>query len=116
VRLISDGMGLNLLTVDDMFQQNRNRAVQRAFDAVREAMDAMIDTEERHIDLDQWLLTKELMMLEDKPVPERTADEWTRIHEIIDNMQYNDYLAEKCQEIRREVSEWRSKARSVRSP
>lgn len=116
VRLISDGMGLNLLTVDDMFQQNRNRAVQRAFDAVREAMDAMIDTEERHIELDQWLLTKELMMLEDKPVPERTADEWTRIHEIIDNMQYNDYLAEKCQEIRREVSEWRSKARSVRSP
>ena len=112
VREINDRMGLGLLTVDNMFVQSRRQKIQRICDQIRDAMDAIIDTRERMIDREQRFLTKWLMYIEDKPVRERTAREWTRIQLILDEMQYNDYLLEKAEELRREVSEWRSKARS----
>ena len=115
VRIINDRMGLNLLTADDMFRQSRNQKIQRAFDQIRNAMDAIIDSREEQIEAEQRFLTKWLMYIEDKPIRERTADEWVRRELILEEMKYNDYLAEKAEERRREVSEWRSRARSGKS-
>lgn len=115
VRIINDRMGLNLLTADDMFRQSRNQKIQRAFDQIRNAMDAIIDSREEQIEAEQRFLTKWLMYIEDKPIRERTADEWVRRELILEEMKYNDYLAEKAEELRREVSEWRSRARSGKS-
>lgn len=112
VRVINDRLGLSLLTVDNMFVQSRREKIQRICDQIRAAMDAVITTREDMIEREQQFLTKWLMFIEDKPVRERTAQEWTRIQLILDEMQYNDYLLEKAEELRREVSEWRSKARS----
>jgi hypothetical protein len=81
-------------------------------DDIRRAMDAIIDKKTEFIHRDQVFLTKWLMHIEDKPVPDRTADEWVRIHLILEDMQYNNYLLDRLEEMRREVSEWRSKARS----
>jgi hypothetical protein len=116
VRVINDGMGLGLLTVDNMFRQNAYRSAQRDYDRIREAMDAITDALEKYIDDEQCFLTKWLMYIEDKEVRERTADEWVRRELILEEMQYNDYLSEKVEEMRREVSEWRSRARSGKSP
>ena len=115
VRIINDRMGLNLLTADDMFRQSRNQKIQRAFDQIRNAMDAIIDSREEQIEAEQRFLTKWLTYIEDKPIRERTADEWVRRELILEEMKYNDYLAEKAEELRREVSEWRSRARSGKS-
>ena len=115
VRIINDRMGLNLLTADDMFRQSRNQKIQRAFDQIRNAMDAIIDSREEQIEAEQRFLTKWLMYIEGKPIRERTADEWVRRELILEEMKYNDYLAEKAEELRREVSEWRSRARSGKS-
>ena len=115
VRIINDRMGLNLLTADDMFRQSRNQKIQRAFDQIRNAMDTIIDSREEQIEAEQRFLTKWLMYIEDKPIRERTADEWVRRELILEEMKYNDYLAEKAEELRREVSEWRSRARSGKS-
>ena len=115
VRIINDRMGLNLLTADNMFRQSRNQKIQRSFDQIRNAMDAIIDSREEQIEAEQRFLTKWLMYIEDKPIRERTADEWVRCELILEEMKYNDYLAEKAEELRREVSEWRSRARSGKS-
>lgn len=112
VRIINDQMGLGLLTVENMFQQDRRQKTQRQMDDIRRAMDAIIDKKAEFIHRDQVFLTKWLMHIEDKPVPDRTADEWVRIQLILEDMQYNDYLLDRLEEMRREVSEWRSKARS----
>jgi Mg2+ and Co2+ transporter CorA len=112
VRIINDQMGLGLLTVENMFQQDRRQKTQRQMDDIRRAMDAIIDKKTEFIHRDQVFLTKWLMHIEDKPVPDRTADEWVRIQLILEDMQYNDYLLDRLEEMRREVSEWRSKARS----
>ena len=112
VRVINDRLGLGLLTMDNMFAQDRRQKIQRTLDRIRADMDAIIDTRIRMIDREQCFLTRWLMHIEDKPVRERTAQEWTRIQLILENMKRNDYLLEKCKELRREVSEWRSKARS----
>lgn len=116
VRILNDGMGLNLLTVEDMFSQQTRQKVLRAVDIVRDAFDSYIsearDTTERMLQFD----TKWLQEIEGKPVPERTADEWVRIQLLLEEMQYMEYILDKLDELRKEVSAWRNMARSGRSP
>ena len=112
VRVINDRMGLGLLTVEDMFTQNTRQKTQRIFDQARDAFDMWADAAEKFLWKTQHSLTRWLMEIEGKPAQERTAQEWTRIQLILEEMKYNDYLLERTEEIRREVSQWRSKARS----
>ena len=116
VRILNDGMGLNLLTVDDMFSQQTRQKVLRAVDIVRDAFDSYIsearDATERMLQFD----TKWLQEIEGKPVPERKADEWVRIQLLLEEMQYMEYILDKLDELRKEVSAWRNMARSGRSP
>lgn len=116
VRILNDGMGLNLLTVDDMFSQQTRQKAQRALDIVREAFDGYISEAEEIVDRILQFDTKWLQEIEGKQVPERTADEWVRIQLLLEEMQYMEYILEKLDELRKEVSIWRSKARSGRSP
>lgn len=116
VRIINDGMGLQLLTVEDMFTEGARQKAQRMLDTVRNAMEQYIggleEAANRLLDFD----TKWLLFIEAKPVRERTAEEWTRIQLLLEEMQYTDYLLERLDELRKGVSEWRSKARNGRSP
>ena len=112
VREINDRMGLGLLTVEDMFTQNTRQKTQRIFDQARDAFDMWAKAAEKFLWNTQHLLTRWLLEIEGKPAQERTAQEWTRIQLILEEMKYNDYLLERTEEIRREVSQWRSKARS----
>lgn len=116
VRILNDGMGLNLLTVEDMFSQQARKKAQRSIDTVRDAFDSYIsearDTTDRMLQFD----TKWLQEIEGKPVPERTADEWVRIQMLLEEMQYMEYILDKLDELRKEVSAWRNMARSGRSP
>lgn len=116
VRILNDGMGLNLLTVENMFDQDKQRRIRRAMDGIRDSMNAVIDARMRHIDRMQQFLTKWLQYLEDIPKQERTEKQYTRILLILEEMQYNDYLLDKCDELKLEVSEWRSRIRSGKSP
>lgn len=112
VREINDRLGLGLLTVEDMFTQSARQKTQRIFDQARDAFDMWANAAENFIHRTQHFLTRWLLEIEGKPVQERTAQEWTRIELILEEMKYNDYLLERTEEIRREVSQWRNKARS----
>lgn len=116
VRILNDGMGLQLLTVEDMFAQNTRQQEQRTLDEVRKGFDDYILQAEDYIDRMLYADTKWLLEIEGKPVQERTADEWIRQQLLLEEMQYYDYLLERLDELRREVSKWRNKARSGRSP
>ena len=116
VRIINDGMNLNLLTVDDMFSQNTQKKIRKATDMVVKAFDDYLDCVDATIDRMLQFDTKWLLELEAKPTRERTAIEWTRIQLLLEEMQYFDYMLERTEELRKEVSAWRSKARNGTSP
>lgn len=116
VRILNDGMGLNLLEVEDMFIQQKRQKAQRMIDQVRDAFDDYIVEAENYTERMLEFYTKWLQEIEGIPVPERSADEWARIPWLLEEMQYMEYIMEKLDELRREVSIWRSKARIGRSP
>lgn len=115
VRIINDGMGLNLLMVEDMFSHSNRQKIQRKLDDVKNAFDRCIDDMEEHADRIRLLDTKWLMWLEEKPKEDRTADEWTRIQTLTQELQYYEYLNDKISELREEVRLWRNRARSGKS-
>ena len=116
VRIINDEIGLNLLTVENMFSQNNQARIRKKLDGIRKAMDDYLDGVDDYVDRMLQFNTKWLQYLEDIPVRERTAVQWTRIQLLLELMQYEEYILERTDELRKEVAEWRSRARIGKSP
>ena len=112
VRSINEGLHLGLLEIENMFQRQQRQTVQRALDKIREAMDDAIREAETQTERSLRFLTRWLAVLEDIPVPDRTAEQWTRILMIQEEMQHEEYVQRRLDEIRREVIAWRNKGRS----
>ena len=49
--------------------------------------------------------------IDQKPVPERSADEWTRYLSLRENMKYLEYRLSCLERFRREVRAWRNSKR-----
>ena len=99
-----------------MFSQNNQAKIRKRLDGIRNAMDDYLNGVDDYVDRMLQFNTKWLQELEAIPVRERTAVQWTRIQLILEEMQYEEYILERTDELRKEVAEWRSKARSGRSP
>ena len=104
-------LGLGLVSMDNMFQQDRNRKDQKRLDAIREELDGYIEMIEEAADRQLRFYVKWVQEIEKLPVPERTPDEWDTLMWLSEEMQYIDYIMEKCHEFRKEVIEWRNQRR-----
>ena len=115
VKAIDKALGLGLLETADMFTMNHRKAEQDRFDRIRDAFDELYDGMSRQllgIYLDKF---RQLRAIEQKAVPERTADEWTRLQTIPEDLKYIEYLQDKITENKRKVMAWRNRARRARS-
>lgn len=111
VKAIDQVMNLGLLKRRDMFEMMARRRTQEQLDRIRDSFMALLDSQYRltEFKLDQYY--SELQRLEDTPRESLTADEWTELLTLEEEMQYTTYLQEKITELRRKVTTWRNRAR-----
>lgn len=108
---INDYLNMGLMTVQNMFQQEANRRDQKTLDAIRAEIDLTIDMLEAMTDRQLRFYTKWLFEIEKMPVQERTPQEWDTLLWLNDEMQYMEFILERCDRFRKEVIEWRNKRR-----
>lgn len=115
VKAIDLALGLGLDGNPNMFGRDRRRKEQEKYDRIRASLDAYYDAageclEQRIRETDERLLA-----IRDKAVPDRTADEWTRMMTLPEELQYMEYLREKIQENKQELMIWRNRIRKAKS-
>lgn len=115
VKAIDMALGLGLLETADMFTANRRKEEQDRFDRIRDVFDALYDEMSRQLMLIYLDKFRQLRAIEEKDVPERTADEWTRLQTLPEDLKYIEDLQEQITENKRKVMAWRNKARRARS-
>ena len=115
VKAIDHALGMGLLETADMFTIRKRKAEQEKYDLVREAFDAFYDELSRQLLIIYLDKFRQLRAIEEKDVPERTADEWTRLQTLPEDLQYIEYLQDKITENKRKVMAWRNRARRARS-
>ena len=115
VKAIDQALGMGLLETADMFTTQRRKEEQERYDRIREAFD-------QYYDKASWILEmmfldkfRQLREIEGKGVRERTADEWTRMQTLPEDLQYIEYLQDVIQENKRKVMAWRNRSRRARS-
>lgn len=115
VKAIDRALGLGLLETADLFSMKQRKAEQEAYDRVREAFDAYYDEMSRQLMILYLEKFHRLRAIEEKEVRERTADEWTRLQTLPEDLQYIEYLQDRITENKRKVMAWRNQARRARS-
>ena len=115
VKAIDHALGLRLLENTNLFDMQKRKEEQELFDQVKDAFDAFLD--DQHNELERMFRENfdQLRAIEEKPVQDRTPQEWDGISLIPETMQYIEYLQERNMEIKRKVMAWRNKARRARS-
>ena len=115
VKAIDKALGLGLLDTADMFTLKQRKEEQDRFDRIRDAFDELYDGMSRQLLIIYMDKFRELHAIEQKAVPERTADEWTRLQTLPEDLKYIEYLQDKITENKRKVMAWRNRARRARS-
>lgn len=115
VKAIDHALGMGLLETADMFTLRKRKAEQEKYDLVRDAFDAFYDELSRQMLIIYMGKFRQLRAIEEKAVPERTADEWTRLQTLPEDLQYIEYLQDRITENKRKVMAWRNRARRARS-
>lgn len=115
VKAIDTALSLGLLDTADMFTAKRRKEEQDRFDRIRDVFDALYDEMSRRLMLIYLDKFRQLRAIEEKDVPERTADEWTRMQTLPEDLKYIEDLQEQITENKRKVMAWRNKARRARS-
>lgn len=115
VKAIDHALGLKLLETRNLFEMQARKQEQDMYDRIREAFDSYYDKADGILEdlfLDSFDALREI---EAKPVPERTAEEWTKREILTERMKYIDHLQEMIQENKRKVMAWRNQARRAKS-
>ena len=115
VRAIDRAMKLGLMDPkENALKASGEKRKQEWLDRVAEAMNAYLDALEAGVEREQKTRLTMVRLLEekrDRDVQSVTADEWTEILKWKDEDQYDEYRKEKIGDARKEVAEWRRKAR-----
>ena len=115
VKAIDHALGLRLLETRNLFDMRQRKQEQELYDKVKEAFDAYYDAAFTTLERLFRETFDALRAIEDKAVPDRTADEWTRLSTYPEKLQYIEYLQEKIQDNKRKVMLWRNQARRAKS-
>ena len=115
VKAIDHALGLQLLETANLFEIRQRKKEQELYDRIREAFDAYYDAAYDTLERKFREIFAALRAIEDKAVPDRTADEWTRLSTYPEELKYIEYLQDRCAENKRKVMLWRNQARRARS-
>ena len=115
VKAIDAALGLQLLETMNLFDMRERRNEQELYDRVKEAFDRFYDSMSETLERNFRQIFDALRAIEDKSVPERTADEWTRLYAYPEELMYIEYLQDRIQESKRKVMAWRNLARRAKS-
>lgn len=111
VKIIDTALQLDLLEVGNPFEDYARQRQQRQYDAFMEDLVKALLLQEKIIDLDLDDLAHRETEISSKPKRERSADEWTLMLALKEEMQELEYMKTKCSELREEVRVWRSEKR-----
>ena len=103
---INRAMRLGLIEDDCPIDSERRSARRGIFEAMAALLYQQIDDKEKEIEIRLRRGTQETMRLYGKPPQERTAREWDMIQILTEDMQHDEYLKERCEELRKGVREW----------
>ena len=114
VKAIDRHLDLGLLTVEDYQSQESYRRTQTLLDKTEKVLlegadAAQVLIENQLIrDYDSWRI------IDQKPIPERTADEWTRYLSLRNELDYLEYRLSALDYFRKEVRSWRNGNRLIK--
>lgn len=115
VKAVDNALGLHLLETANLFDMAARKHEQDLYDKIRESFDSYYDQASEILeDLSRESFDM-LREIEEKAVPERTAEEWTLLEIMTDRMKYIDYLQDMIQENKKKVMAWRNQARRAKS-
>ena len=115
VKAIDHALGLQLLETRNLFEMQKRKQQQEMYDNVKAAFDAyyyLCDTILEQMFRESF---SQLRRIEDKSVPERSAEEWTQMETLPERLKYIEHLQDKVQENKRKVMVWRNQARRAKS-
>ena len=115
VQAIDKALGLNLMEPDsDPFNYERRQLKDAVIDSLEQLLIDMIDDKSKEIDIRLRVMSPKLSELESIPKKDRTADQWTALLSIKDEMQRLDDQENQCDQMREEVRTWRREMRRAR--
>ena len=114
VKAIDEALGLDLLKPGDPLSEDRRRALAAILDDAEKAFLQSISRQERIIECSLRVMAKKQQALESIRKADRSADDWTALHALTEEMQYSEYRLARCGELREEVRAWRRQSRRSR--
>ena len=114
VKAIDAAMGLQLLDTMNLFEMKQRKSEQDKYDQIRELFDAYYDEAYNVLETMFRVDFEILQAIEEKPAEKRTADEWTLLSTIPEDLKYIEHLQDETQENKRKVMAWRNRARRVK--
>lgn len=115
VKAIDSHLNLGLLTVEDFLTQEEYRRTQSLLDRTEKIFLDAADAVQFLIENQLSENDKVWRCIDQKPVPERSADEWTRYLSLRENMKYLEYRLSCLDRFRREVRAWRNSKRLLKT-
>ena len=108
VKAIDHHLNLGLLTMEDYQTQEEYRRTQSLLD--RTEMEMLNAANAVQLLIENQLTRKydAWRLIDQKPVPERTADEWTRYLSLREEMNYLEYRLSNLDQFKKEVRSWRN--------
>lgn len=107
VRAIDKAAGLGLMAAGDPYVEERWKRLQTALDRLEGAWQKAIDGHEQYFDAWLQIDLKKMQEAEAVSVQERTAQQWTTIDQIRDEMLWLEWKKTECDRMREEVRAWR---------
>ena len=107
VRAIDKAAGLGLMAAGDPYVEERWKRLQTALDRLEGAWQKAIDGHERYFDAWLQIDLQKMQEAEAVSVQERTAQQWTTIDQIRDEMLWLEWKKTECDRMREEVRAWR---------
>ena len=107
VRAIDKAAGLGLMAAGDPYVEERWKRLQTALDRLEVTWQKAIDGHERYFDAWLQIDLKKMQEAEAVSVQERTAQQWTTIDQIRDEMLWLEWKKTECDRMREEVRAWR---------
>lgn len=111
VKAIDIALGMDLLKRQDLFTERARKREQERLDRVRKAFDDYADALFYVSEMTFREKFRQLREIEDKPVPERNAVEWTRLLTLPEDLQEIEEVQDRIRDLKERVMTWRNKAR-----
>ena len=115
VKAIDHHLNLGLLMVEDFQSQEEYRKTQLLLDQTERVFIAAADAVQILIEAQLSRKYNAWRLIDQKRVPDRSADEWTRYLFLREEMEYLEDRLSRLEEFRKEVREWRSSQRLRKS-